>query len=80
MTLSNYREEVFTFVINPMYHLGVSIDWLLWLLHDAFSPYSSLGELPCVLFDIPDGHSSKQPVAQQQSINVKQPTVSQVME
>ena len=43
-----------------------------------YSPYSSLGELPCVLFDIPDGHSSKQTVAQQQSMKVEQVNTSQV--
>ena len=53
--------------------------WLLWLhLMYVYSPYSSLGELPCVLFDIPDGHSSKPSVAQEQPQKVEQLNTSQV--
>lgn len=45
--------------------LASIIVWLLQLPLAICSPYSSLGELPCVLFDIPDGHN-KQIVTQQQ--------------
>ena len=36
---------------------------LLWLLLLWFtiSPYSSLGELPCILFNIPDGKQAAMP-------------------
>ena len=42
------------------------------------SPYSSLWELPCILFDIPDGHSNKQTVAQQQPMKTEQLNTSEV--
>ena len=73
VTSYNYKEEDFIFVINLMSLRGVFISVLS---HSALlllcSPYSSLGELPCVLFDIPDGHSTKQTVAQQQPMKTEQ--------
>ena len=80
MTSYSYKEEDFIYVINLMSLPGAFVSLLS--SHCALlllcSPYSSLGELPCVLFDIPDGHSSKQTVAQQQPMKTEQLSTSEV--